>query len=550
MSDAAAGAGTADSELLSLRTALGVVRDGLALESAVERCLDQALAALELDFGCVYVRRHDYLLRIASRGLTVPRGPDSVLVLDEAPWVQRPFTAQLSGGPEGRLPHDVAGKCWLSLPLRIGPHLTGLLLIGGYRKGPAELPPTRALERIAGHLAVVIDNAERFQQLRGLLNDARDVIFRTDAGGRLVYLNPAWYETTGEAQAAALGRRLVSYLEPEARRRLGPGLEALVPRGSVIGRQTLPLAGDRPRYVDIQARLVRDDRGAIVGTAGVLRDVTLTVRQAQALREANQELRVRAGQLEAANRELAEADRLKSEFLANLSHELRTPLGIISGYAELLGDLAGALPEPGGEYLRGITENAGRLERAIVQLLDLALIEAGRVETAGPPVSLATVLRGACDAAEPAVRAADMTLTPALVPAGTRVAVAPDRLRQVLGILLENAVEFGRPGGRIVVAVGLRRDVRPMGDDPPAGPPRYAAVTVTDDGVGIRPERLPGLGRKFVQADGGDTREHGGLGLGLAISRALIERMGGRLELHSDGLELGTTAGLTVPLAS
>ncbi|NUQ01294.1 MAG: PAS domain-containing protein [Armatimonadetes bacterium] len=538
-------------ELQALRSMARAIRGGLSVEGTVETSLDQTLALLGLHFGCVYVRRHDYLLRVASRGLSLPFGPDAIIALAAAPWAQRPFVARVGEQPSGQVPDDLGGKDWMSLPLRVDSHLVGVLLVGGYGSSPG-LPPIGAARRVAASLAVAIDTAERFQQLRAILNDTRDVIFRTDLQGRLTYLNPAWQETIGEQVVVALGRRLVSYVEPDQRRRLDSGINALVPRGTVIGRQTLPFrcADQKTRWLDVQARLLRDDRGEIVGSAGVLRDVSRSVRQARELTRANQELRLRAAALEQANLELAEADRLKSEFLATVSHELRTPLGLILGYSEMLLDGIPDEPTAGQrDYLELVEAGGRRLERLIVELLDLARLEAGDMSVASEPTPLTAVIERVRDRLAPTAAGAGVALRSETQPA--TVLAQPDRLEQVVEILVGNAIKFHPGGGQVCLRVDLRPDAPPVlnGHPPPAGEPRYAQVTVEDDGPGIPPERLALLFRKFVQADGSDTRRHGGLGLGLVIGRALVELMGGQLELHSAGVGQGVAVGFTVPLA-
>ena len=107
-------------ELLALRTVAEAVSTGLSLDGTVEYCLEQTLAHLQLDFGCIYVRRQAYLLRVASRGLSLPT-PGTLLPLAEAEWAQRPFVCQQGGEVAGRAPDDVGGKSWMSLPLRVGP---------------------------------------------------------------------------------------------------------------------------------------------------------------------------------------------------------------------------------------------------------------------------------------------------------------------------------------------------------------------------------------------------------------------------------------------
>jgi PAS domain S-box-containing protein len=543
-------------ELAALRTMAAAVRDGLSVEGTVAQCLERTLSHLRLDFGCVYVRRHDYLICLATRGLggdilragqarlaapcaepTAERRAETdaspafvaLIPLAEAEWAARPFVAS-QGGEDGP-------RSWMALPLAIGPTLVGVLVLGGDGVAAAELPPLPKARRMAEPLAVAIENAERVSSLRGILNDTRDVIFRTDAAGRFTYLNAAWQETFGMSIALALGSRVSAHVDPAYRARLGEGMEALVPHGSVIGRQTLPflVRHRKVRWLDVQARVVLDDRGQVVGTAGVLRDVSRSVRQARDLQEANLELRRRAHELELANEELATADRLKSDFLCNVSHELRTPLAVVLGYTELLADGVPDEPSDGqAEFLRHIREGGVQLERRIQDVLMMASLEAGALTPHLAIEPLWPLLEAAGQRALPAMadKEVALELRPPREPALAQV--DSERLAYALDHLLNNAIKFSRRGGRVRLSVRRRGTM--------------VELTITDEGEGLDVERRAGLFAKFVQADGSSTRTHGGLGLGLVLARGLLNLMGGTVDLHSPGADRGATAVVTLPL--
>ncbi len=539
-------------ELAALRIVAEAVREGLSLEATVELCLDRTLACLALDFGCIYLRRHDYFIRVASRGLGLPHGPNRLLPLDDYRWLQRPFTARLGTIPE-RTPSDLHGKAWMSVPLRIGPELVGALLLGGYDRRAEELPSAASTRRIAGHLALAIDNAARQQQVRELLDDTTDIVFRTDAQGRFVYLNSAWEDVFHEPVVVALGRRVASCVLPAQCRAYGTGLALLVPEGQESWRRNVPFVqrDGEPRWMEIHARLLRDDRGQVVGAAGVMRDVSQRVQQAAELAAANAELRAQAAKLQAANVELARLDRLKSEFLATVSHELRTPVAVIKGYTELLLDgVPLPLNEEQTEYVEMIGSHGEHLEGLILQLLDLARIEAGTVTLEVQPIPLRPVLEAAREHVSIQAAEAGIRLCPPQGEAVPLVLAEPGRLEQAAWCLLDNAVKFGRRGGTVWCELDLRDGPEPrFGLAPPAAAPDYVQVTVRDNGIGLPTESGDELFQSFLQLDGGDARRHGGLGIGLGLGRALIELMGGRIALHSEGPGQGTTAAFTIPLA-
>lgn len=234
------------------------------------------------------------------------------------------------------------------------------------------------------------------------------------------------------------------------------------------------------------------------------------------------------------HRALAEAaSRAKDEFLSTLSHELRTPLNSIVGWSGLL--RANAVPpEQREKALEAIERNARVQVRLIEDLLDLSRIEAGKMVLSVGPVELVRVVEAAIDSVKPAADAKSIRLQPVLDSHATIVGDA-DRLQQVVWNLLSNAIKFTKRRGR--VQIRLRREQS------------YVEIAVADDGQGIEPDFLPHVFDRFRQADASSTRKAGGLGLGLAIVRSLVELHGGTVEAKSDGVGLGATFVVRLPTA-
>jgi signal transduction histidine kinase len=219
------------------------------------------------------------------------------------------------------------------------------------------------------------------------------------------------------------------------------------------------------------------------------------------------------------------ANRVKDEFLATLSHELRTPLYVIAGHAELL-----TMETPGSpafhESLAAVQKHAKIQTQLINDLLDVSRIVTGKMTLRIRPIELAPTLEQAVEAVRLAASAKDVAIDVALV-AGLRVQGDPDRLQQVFWNLLSNAVKFTPAGGKV------RLETRLDGDG--------VAVTVSDTGRGIAPEFLPHVLERFKQEDSSSTRAYGGLGLGLAIVRHLVEMHGATIEAQSRGVGEGAT---------
>ncbi|MFL5582291.1 MAG: response regulator [Gemmatimonadaceae bacterium] len=229
------------------------------------------------------------------------------------------------------------------------------------------------------------------------------------------------------------------------------------------------------------------------------------------------------------------ANRAKDEFLATLSHELRTPLTAILGWARLL--RGGNLPEgAAGGALETIERNAKAQAQLIDELLDVSRIVAGKLRLDTRPVELGRVIEAAVESVRPAARAKNIRLEVELEPLGGPLIGDASRLQQVAWNLLSNAVKFTPEGGR--VGVLLRRE----------GPD--AQVRVEDTGQGIGAEFLPHVFDRFRQADGSTTRRHGGLGLGLAIARHLVELHGGAISADSEGEGRGASFTVRLPLAA
>jgi PAS domain S-box-containing protein len=265
---------------------------------------------------------------------------------------------------------------------------------------------------------------------------------------------------------------------------------------------------------------VRSPTGELRGYSLVVRDITERKRLEEALHR-------RAEDLDAANR-------AKEDFLATLSHELRTPLNAMLGWTRLL--RLGRLDMDGtARALETIERNARLQEQLIADILDVSRIVTGKLRLEVRPIELAVLVEAAADSIRPAAEAKEITVDLSVGFRG-RVMGDPDRLQQVIWNLLTNAVKFTPSGGR--VGISLSR----LG--------RVAELTVSDTGEGIAPELLPFIFDRFRQGDTSVTRPHGGLGLGLAIVRHIVELHGGRVQVFSDGPNRGATFTVHLPISA
>jgi len=258
-------------------------------------------------------------------------------------------------------------------------------------------------------------------------------------------------------------------------------------------------------------------------------------KSADQLRAVNKGLDLKLGQLAESNLALYESNRLKSEFLANVSHELRTPLNSILGFADLLKDqVQPAADTKSGRYLANIVSSGNNLLDLINDLLDLAKIEAGRMEVRSEPLSLGDLFEGLVNLLKPLAAPKLLQIVPVIAPEVPILRTDSAKLQQVLYNFLSNAIKFSPPGGQIDLAAEM------SGND-------AVQITVTDQGPGIEPDKQSMIFEKFRQIDGSVTRQHSGSGLGLAISKELALLLGGSIGLRSAPGE-GATFWLRLPL--
>ncbi|MBV9468453.1 MAG: PAS domain S-box protein [Abitibacteriaceae bacterium] len=234
-----------------------------------------------------------------------------------------------------------------------------------------------------------------------------------------------------------------------------------------------------------------------------------------------------------ARREAETANRMKDEFLATISHELRTPLNAILGWSRMLGDSRLGETER-AQAIEAIQRNAHLQTQLIEDLLDVSRIITGKLRLEARPTDLSAVVEAAVESVLPAAQAKDIRLQRVLDSGTNLVSGDPNRLQQVVWNLLSNAIKFTPKGGRVQVRLERVNS--------------HIEIIVTDSGQGISPQVLPYVFDRFRQADSAMTRQHGGLGLGLAIVRHLVELHGGTVEAESAGEGQGATFTVRLPL--
>ncbi len=363
-------------------------------------------------------------------------------------------------------------------------------------------------------------------RLRDGIESVTDAFVLFDKQGRLILSNQAFRDTFGfDDGVVKRGAR-----KEELNRIAALAIKADHPSPS--GRAgTRELELHDGRWLQLTERFTSDG-GTVVSAA----DITVVKRQEAERRRAAEELRTMVDQLEASQEKLAllarkyevamtraeAANQAKSEFLANMSHELRTPLNAINGFSEIMAaELFGPLGDERYKgYAHDIHNSGQHLLSLINDILDMAKIEAGKMTLHYEPVSLQEVCDDAVRLMRGRVEEAGLTLS---VEADDVPAIEADQrgLKQVLLNLISNAVKFTPEGGAVVVALSRKGDDR-------------VAVAVADTGIGIAAEDLARLAQPFEQVESQHSKTTQGTGLGLSLTKALIEMHGGRLAIESE----------------
>jgi PAS domain S-box-containing protein len=391
----------------------------------------------------------------------------------------------------------------------------------------------------AGFLEITRDLTQRRQgeqalreseELFGLLvASVKDyAIFMLDPRGRIVTWNAGAERLKGYRAEEIIGSHFSRFYPEEDLKAGKPAHELAV----AIAEGRYEEEGWRVRkdgsqfWASVTITAVHDREGVLRGFAKVTRDLT---RQREA---AKQELELVREQ--SARTAAEKANQVKDEFLAVLSHELRTPLNAIVGWAHLLRSPENLGPEQVSRGLQAIERNATIQNQIVSDVLDISRITSGKVRLSPRRVDTREVVTAAVDTIRLAADAKRMELR-WVVPAEPQLVWAdPDRLQQVVWNLLSNAVKFTPAGGHVEASLA-RTDSR-------------VVITVSDTGVGISPGFLPHVFESFRQADSSSTRAHGGLGLGLAIAKRLVEIHGGEVRASSEGEGRGTTLTVTLPV--
>ncbi|MBF2074057.1 MAG: response regulator [Synechococcales cyanobacterium C42_A2020_086] len=419
---------------------------------------------------------------------------------------------------------------------------------------------TLEVERQTAQLETINAELKHSEERFRLLSRCSPVgIFLTDTTGICTYTNPNCQAICGSRLAAGHEIQWSALLHPEDRGHVLRGwLSCLQQRQDYSGEFRL-LSESGLRWVHMRTAPMLSEQGELLGHIGTIEDMTDHKQaeqvQAQIIRE------------QAARQQAEAANRMKDEFLAMVSHELRTPLNSILGWSQLL--LSRRLDEPTiTRALQTIERNARSQAQLIEDILDVSQIIGGKLRLNMQTVQLVPLIASVLETFRPLANEKSIELIHHLDPTVGPVVGDPERLRQMIWNLLSNALKFTAAHGRIEIRLTQTTCTAHREDSPPrerhshqgAAQADYtqqpvspswiemAQIQIIDSGIGIRADVLPHIFERFRQADSTTTRSYGGLGLGLAIVRHLVEQHGGEVLAESDGEGQGATFTLRLPL--
>jgi PAS domain S-box-containing protein len=384
---------------------------------------------------------------------------------------------------------------------------------------------------------------ESRERLATTLKSIGDGIIVTDSTGKVILMNPVAEQLTGWKEREALGKnskKVFSIFNRDTGDRLESPVTKMLDDGkaALLADHTLLIAKDGTNIpVENSGTPVLNDKGCIMGTVLVFRDVSTRIKALEQIVHA---------------REAAEAANFaKSEFLANMSHELRTPLNHIIGFSELIADKHfGDLNETQEEYLNDVLQSSRHLLSLINDILDLSKVEAGKLELKLSEIDLKELIEHSRIMFKEKATANRINLSTELDGVPEFIRADERKLKQILYNLLSNSVKFTPKGGSIVISAKQIPRTDGQVRNLSASPINYIQISVEDTGIGLKEKDLNRIFFPFEQVDGSATRRYQGTGLGLSLTKKLVELHGGRIWAQSEGEGKGAIVSFVLPVVS
>ena len=522
-------------ELSALLAVAEVATQSLNAQKVLNDTLDKSLEILGFKLG--YIRILDseaggLVIRIA-RGLSSPEFLANVVRLDsphrsvgKIVFETREPVISSDIRQDLRFQHGFMAREGLIsaafVPIMSKYRVLGLMMVGSSKFHKFSRGEINLLHAFGSHLGSALENAQLYDEvskgknyIENLVENAADVIISSDVEDQILTWNRGAEVLFGYGKKEVIGKHLSILLPPERFHEL----EEMRAKVEISGTlRDIEVRSKRKDGVIIyflfRSHPIRDVEGKIIGFLHVAKDITEKKRY---------------------ERRLKELDKMKSDFVSNVSHELRTPLTAIKGSVDnMLDGLTGSLNEKQIRYLARIKSNTDRLSRLINDLLDLSRIEAGRVEVRPTTFPLTALVEEVVESPEGLAAEQLIRIEVPSLDRSVTVWADRDKVTQILMNLIGNAIKFTPEQGKVSVAIERNEN-------------EYVRISVADTGPGIPPEERSKIFSKFYQIDSGNKQKPKGSGMGLAISKALVEMQGGKIWVESE-VGRGSTFSFTLPI--
>ncbi|BAY29607.1 PAS/PAC sensor hybrid histidine kinase [Nostoc carneum NIES-2107] len=414
----------------------------------------------------------------------------------------------------------------------------------GYLVQPVEpielLATVRSLLRIRRAEEAALSSARQWQTTFDSINDG---VCLVDTEGIIRRCNRAMMQLVHKQKSEILGRTYHELINVE----WGIGNGICFRRAKETHQRQVLELQSQDRWFAKTIDPVVDEHGTLTGAVFILSDITERKQAEVLLQEQNNRLNQLMISLQQQTEQAQQANRIKDEFLAVLSHELRSPLNPILGWAKILQTSQQDAAKT--QYaLKTIERNAKLQAQLIEDLLNVSRILQGKLSLNKVPVGLSFTIKAALETVRLSAEAKSIQIQTVFEPDVGQVLGDSGRLQQIVCNLLSNAIKFTPQGGRVEVRLERIKDEGAGMNELDTHPLEYSQITVSDTGMGISADFLPYVFEYFRQADGTTTRKFGGLGLGLAIVRHLVELHGGTVQATSPGVGQGATFTVKFPL--
>ncbi len=393
-------------------------------------------------------------------------------------------------------------------------------------------------------------SAEFQRKYFNLVENINSIILCWDRDGIIKFINKYGLQFFGYSAEELIGRNVVGTIVPPVDRNgrdMRQMIKEICDNPAAFERninENIRRNGERV-LISWNNKVEIDELGKVKEILSVGVDITERIRAEEEIRDLNEKLKSyaeelekrvaeRTSELEIAKKRAEEADRVKSAFLATMSHELRTPLNSIIGFTGiLLKGLAGPLNDEQAKQLRMVQNSASHLLELINDVLDISKIEAGQLEVASEPVDMDEVVKKVIRSAAPLAEKKGLALLFEMAPEVGQIISDRRRVEQILLNLINNAIKFTNQG-----EVRIRCWTEEG----------WVMTSVSDSGIGIKPEDIEKIFKPFCQLDIGLSREYEGTGLGLSICKRLVELLGGKIWVESEGEGKGSMFKFSLPV--